>query len=891
VAQSPRNTIVAHGRHAVRALRLNAARERNHGLQVMTFEQLAARLAGGFAQLIDKETLRAVVQRCLPETDLGGELDAIKALPGLVGAAADTLYKSWRAGIDLSARAGEHSRIASIASLETAVVKALPPGMKRPADLASAALQRLSHAYALFGSLEIVGITELSPCWRPLLHTLAEHVPVRWNAGPRSIPRWLDRERIAVVSAAALMPKIAAVSTASAYHEVIESLRWARQLVASGQADPSEIAFASVAPSEYDDYFLALREDSNLALHFVHGLKVTETREGQAAAALADILLRGLSQSRMRRLSSLLRAYSGPFKDLPDNWTRILPGEAALTSIESWDRLIDCLTASDWPDGVDHNAGLREIVSLLGQGISAAETAGSRLLSGRAEAIWRRALLNGPVASLDLTLETLRNDDGLDACTSVAWMPANELAASPRRFVRLLGLNSSRWPRGISEDRLLSDHIIPTVELDPLPVGAADQRDFVTILATTECTVVLSRSRRDGDGRLLGRSRLLQGRGEETYLRRGGVPQHAFSETDRLMARPHEFRSHPQALAASGCWRDWACQAITAHDGLVRKDHPLIQSILNRTQSASSLQQLLRNPLGFVWHYGLRWKATESGEEPLMLDPLSFGDLVHMILDRALTSIEGNVGLAAATTDQIAAAVNDAAQTVTLAWEAEHSVPPRIIWQRTLADIRDISRQALEFGRDARPGFCAYSEVPFGGLEPGTSDGAPDGAPWNSNAVVEVPLTGFSIRGSIDRLDITSDRTRAFVTDYKTGKTPPRDFDLDGGSQLQRCLYAFAVKALLGEQVDVTASLLYVRDQQEFTLSDPEATLLELAGYLRAARENLNAGGSVIGVDAGGDYDDLAFALPANAQAAYCDRKMSAAKNHLGAAAQIWEAK
>ncbi len=101
-------------------------------------------------------------------------------------------------------------------------------------------------------------------------------------------------------------------------------------------------------------------------------------------------------------------------------------------------------------------------------------------------AIWREALVAGPAASLETTLDTLKQDDGLEACVSIAWMPASALAASPRRYVRLLGLNSSRWPRGISEDRLLSEHIIPTAELDPLPVGAADRRDFETILVTTE---------------------------------------------------------------------------------------------------------------------------------------------------------------------------------------------------------------------------------------------------------------------------------------------------------------------------------------------------------------------------------------------------------------------
>lgn len=107
----------------MRELRLAAARERHHGLQIMTFEQVAARLAGGLARPVDDETLRSTVQAILPSIVLG-ELDSLKLLPGVVGAATDTLRKAWRAGVDLQARAGEHPRIASIASIEDAV---LPP--------------------------------------------------------------------------------------------------------------------------------------------------------------------------------------------------------------------------------------------------------------------------------------------------------------------------------------------------------------------------------------------------------------------------------------------------------------------------------------------------------------------------------------------------------------------------------------------------------------------------------------------------------------------------------------------------------------------------------------------------------------------------------------------
>ena len=174
--------------------RLETART---ALQATAFEPLAARLAGGLLRAIDDESLRAATQAALPGTQLG-ELDAIKSLPGFVGAAADTLRKAWRAGIDLEARSGEHPRLASLASLEKAVLAELPPAFLRPPDLVAKALQRLEHAATLFGPIEVRGITELSPCWRPLLLAIARKTPVRWLAGPRPVPAWLDGSAVEI---------------------------------------------------------------------------------------------------------------------------------------------------------------------------------------------------------------------------------------------------------------------------------------------------------------------------------------------------------------------------------------------------------------------------------------------------------------------------------------------------------------------------------------------------------------------------------------------------------------------------------------------------------------------------------------------------------------------
>jgi hypothetical protein len=865
-------------------IRLNAARAGSHGTQVLTFEQLAVRLAGGFYQPIDSDSLRLAVRSVLA-TDNLGELDAIKILPGMVDAAATTLRKAWRAGLQLDAMAGEHARLASIARLEAGVMKHLPAAMLRPADIVSKALARLAHAERILGSVEIVGITELSPCWRELLVRLADYIPVVWLSGPRATPAWLAGSAIEVRRSAAERPMIEAESAANSYHEAIEALRWARALVASGQAAPQEIGIAAVGTDEYDDHFLALRSDANLDLHFVQGVRVAASRDGQAAAALADAVLRGLSATRMRRLVNLLSS-NGPFAELPEGWLSLLPREAPLASPAAWLQLIDHLDAASWPDGVDHRQALRQIVDLVGSGVKAAAEAGETLLSGKALSYWRKALVVGPVDSLDLTLAQLRQDDGIDPATAVAWMSADGLAATPRRFVRLLGLNSGRWPRRTSEDRLLPDHIVPSAKLNPLPPDLADRRDYETILATTRTALVLSRSRRDGEGRLLGRSPLTSAHINEHYRPRNHAPQHAFSEADRVLARAAEFNATPLAQATEACWRDWLSPELTAHDGLVRADHPVIEEILRRDQSASSLVLLLRNPLGFTWKYGLGWREPDADAELLALDALGEGNLVHQTLDLSLRLIEAETGLARAAEADIRQAVERAIAEVALHWEAESAVPPRTIWQRTLRLATELAVRALTFSPAAISDAVSFSEVPFGGSA-AKSDAT---TPWDPNAKVHIPGTDLSIRGYIDRLDLSGDRKVAFVRDYKTGKTPKPNIVLNGGRELQRCLYAFATRALLGADVNVTASLYYPRDEVDLPLQDADAVLSAVTGHLVAAVTSLRAGAAVPGTDAGNSYDDLALALPANAAASYYRRKAMAVGQRLGAAADVWEA-
>ena len=66
-----RRTVVPYGRLAMREAKLAAARDQQQGVQVLSFEQLVTRLAGGFARPIDADTLKQVLREALPTAPLG----------------------------------------------------------------------------------------------------------------------------------------------------------------------------------------------------------------------------------------------------------------------------------------------------------------------------------------------------------------------------------------------------------------------------------------------------------------------------------------------------------------------------------------------------------------------------------------------------------------------------------------------------------------------------------------------------------------------------------------------------------------------------------------------------------------------------------------------------
>jgi hypothetical protein len=892
-----RKTVLIHTRHAWRSHRTQAAFNGSHGLQVHTIEQLAARLAGGFLQPIDPDDLNNAVSGALSSSL--GELDAIKNLPGFQRAAAATLSRLWQAGLDLdqelksASEPSARDRFKALIALEQHVIKNLPPNQHRPGDLANLALKRIHHAAAIFGPIEIHGHTEMAPVWRPLLIALAGVTKVSWMAGARHIPQWLEDSGIEVHTCAAERPSIKAVSCASPRHEILEAVRWAREHLAAGAA-ARDIAIAAASPEAWDDHMLALAESANLGIHFAHGRAALSTFEGQLAAALAEVLLRGYSRMRIIRLVALLRTHNQGYKDLPGTWWRQLPEEAPLLDAARWNSAIDAIPSETLAEGTDLRPVLHELIETLSLGLAAADNIGGQLLTGRALSIWQKALSQGPPEALDVSLSGIRVNDGLEPATSILWAPVQALAAVPKPLTWLVGLTSRTFPRRAAEDPLLPDHIIASERLNPLPVHQADRRNFATILAMTGKEVVCSRARRDNEGRLNGISPLYPRSIKETHLAQSREPQHAASATDRLFARPAEFADLLVAQSARSTWIDWHTGRLTAHDGLVRREHPLLLQALNRRQSASSLVKLLRDPLGYLWTYGFGWSEPEETDEPLKLDALAFGNLLHEILQQAVTRLEtgGPGGFAKASQQQIVQAVQEAAKHVAADWEETRPVPPPVIWQRKCEDAMNFAVIALSFQQDPLPGQRSWAEIPFGCDRHAQEldEESRRALPWDPLAPVIIAGTGIAIGGAIDRLDLASDNSQARVTDYKSGKLRGKPPQLKGGAELQRCLYAYAVKALLAESPQVEARLLYPRQSGRLLeLEQPPATLEKLAAYLIAAVKSFKAGLTLPGPAAQDAWYDLAFALPGGAKESYLENKIPLVAQTLSTIAPLWD--
>jgi hypothetical protein len=621
--------------------RAAAAREGALGLQIMTPSLLAARLAGGLLRPASRESIEVGIRSALSERDSLEDIAPISGLPGTTRAVLRTLRRVWRAGLHL--RTGPYAgqpRVKDLARIEDTVRLHLQPGERLLPDLCDLAQAAVQFAPRVIGPLRIEGLHAMDPIWRPLINGLRKFIQVEWDAPTFCDTGWFHGSPRHVATKDS---KKRGVSCTDPYHEVLEAMRWARELLASGRARASEIGIATTAPMALDDYMLALVSASNLPISFLHGRPALATKDGQRCAALADALQGGLSQARVRRLLSLAANQGTILDDLPDHSLPV-PGEASLSTSADWDRAL-----APYPETA---SVLVPVLKLLESGTDAAEEAARLLLRGRSRRLWDEALRSAPASALMFSLEALRVVDDRDPADAVAWCSADELAAAPRRFAWLIGLTTGGWPRSGGLDPILPGYIIPSALTDPDPIEAGDRRCLDNILASTE-EVVLSSGRLSSEGKRVGPSTLMPYFEKIDVLHRDRPIGHALTEADRLLAQEKARSADPIVSSAMSAWHDWGLRSLTPHDGLLANEHPLLSMLLTKPQSPTSLSRLLRDPLAYVWYYALGWRDLVHKERGLVLPADDMGRLVHELLRRTVEHLEPKPGFIVAARHEV----------------------------------------------------------------------------------------------------------------------------------------------------------------------------------------------------------------------------------------------
>jgi hypothetical protein len=224
-------------------------------------------------------------------------------------------------------------------------------------------------------------------------------------------------------------------------------------------------------------------------------------------------------------------------------------------------------------------------------------------------------------------------------------------------------------------------------------------------------------------------------------------------------------------------------------------------------------------------------------------------------------------------------------------WEADRSIPPYVLWKRTLDDIRELAYLALAFAEEPLAGQRSWAEIAFGGSRSETlTEDVRARLPWDPALALFIPGTDIRIGGIIDRLDLGNDARTARLTDYKTGKMPNIPPVFRQGAEWQRCLYAYAVTVLLPSVQTMETRLLYPRALQAgevslLPLAEPAAVLAQATAFFIEAKRLLAQGNALCGAEVDAER---AFALPGGALEWYQPNKREALNERLGTLPVLW---
>jgi ATP-dependent helicase/DNAse subunit B len=248
----------------------------------------------------------------------------------------------------------------------------------------------------------------------------------------------------------------------------------------------------------------------------------------------------------------------------------------------------------------------------------------------------------------------------------------------------------------------------------------------------------------------------------------------------------------------------WGERRFTEFDGVLasRKSRAALERYLAKrelTFAPTALETYARCPHRFFLQSLLRLSPWEEADRLAGLAPVERGELVHRILFPFYSRLkqEGRLPLAGQERTDLEALLIAVAEETFRAFEAEKATGYPLLWSLEKRAILESLLGFLNSELKDDKGFVpAYFERGFRCSFPLNGKGA------------------ISLRGRIDRVDLSPDGRRGRIIDYKSGQVRPvADGEFNGGEALQLPLYLYAASRELGAVEFTEAAYAYVSEK------------------------------------------------------------------------------
>ena len=407
----------------------------------------------------------------------------------------------------------------------------------------------------------------------------------------------------------------------------------------------------------------------------------------------------------------------------------------------------------------------------------------------------------------------------------------------PFDHVFILGMTERRYPTIPRTDPLIPEHV--KIAIDPKQERlltrsrsiAASREQFQLLFASAgEIRLFWPRSQ-PGQARQMGPSRWfiteLQLLSSREFIAVNQLINHEVKELEQIEASalPTEMASSESDLGVLGAL-EWVESGRTAREfPLVECSEELQRSLkfesersslkwtefdgklqpeedLELSGSATAFETYAACPYKYFISKKLKLEPTKSPENLTQLDPLTFGSLIHEVLEkfsqyrlsqpgRSFTREEKRGKLFDGLKENIAKLKDEIPGRSEGMWELEFSRAWSIL-QQWLSDESLWSQGMTQ----------EHAELQFG---------------YGDSPPVEIQLdSGAAIRfrGQIDRVDVSNDKTRVHVYDYKSGSSNSygalAQDPVKKGTKIQLPLYSIAARRLYPD-VDLGASYWFIR--------------------------------------------------------------------------------